>query len=52
MSGWGNDNFRKVVLNALVWLAKGEVPAGGIESVVTKARSSHTRVVVSPECKG
>jgi type 1 glutamine amidotransferase len=33
---WGNDNFRKVVLNALVWLAKGEVPANGIESAVTK----------------
>lgn len=33
---WGNDNFRKVVLNALVWLAKGEVPANGIASKVTK----------------
>lgn len=34
---WGNDEFRKVVLNALVWLAKGEVPENGIESKVTKA---------------
>lgn len=34
---WGNDNFRKVVLNALVWLAKMDVPANGIESHVTKA---------------
>jgi hypothetical protein len=33
---WGNDEFRKVVLNALVWLAKMEVPASGIESSVTK----------------
>jgi type 1 glutamine amidotransferase len=33
---WGNDNFRKVVLNAMVWIAKGEVPAGGVESAVTK----------------
>lgn len=32
---WGNDNFRKVALNALVWLAKGEVPANGIESHIT-----------------
>jgi type 1 glutamine amidotransferase len=32
---WGNDNFRKTVLNALVWVAKGEVPAGGIESKIT-----------------
>ena len=32
---WGNDNFRKVVLNGLVWLTKAEVPAGGIESKVS-----------------
>jgi len=32
---WGNDQFRKVVLNALVWLTKAEVPAGGVESKVT-----------------
>ena len=34
---WGNDNFRKVVLNTLAWLAKAEVPANGIESKVTQA---------------
>ena len=33
---WANDNFRKVVLNALVWVAKGEVPANGVESHVTQ----------------
>jgi hypothetical protein len=32
---WGNDNFRKVVLNGLLWVAKAEVPAEGVESVVT-----------------
>jgi type 1 glutamine amidotransferase len=32
---WGNDNFRKLVLNALVWIAKGDVPKNGIESTVT-----------------
>jgi len=32
---WGNENFRKVVLNALVWVAKGEVPANGVESHIT-----------------
>ena len=32
---WGNDNQRKVVLNALLWLAKVEVPKGGVESKVT-----------------
>lgn len=34
---WGNDNYRKVVLNAMVWLAKGDVPKNGIESSITKA---------------
>lgn len=29
---WGNADFRKVVLNACVWLAKVDVPASGVES--------------------
>ena len=32
---WGNDNFRKVVLNGLLWLAKVEVPEGGVSSEVS-----------------
>ena len=32
---WGNDNFRKVVLNAILWIAKVEVPPNGLECVVT-----------------
>ena len=36
-SNWGDENFRKVVLNSLVWLAKAEVPANGIASKVTPA---------------
>lgn len=32
---WGNDNFRKVVLNGLLWIAKAEVPAGGVSSSVS-----------------
>lgn len=31
---WGNDNFRKLVLNAVLWLAKMEVPANGVVSTV------------------
>lgn len=27
---WGHDDFRKVVLNAIVWCAKGEVPKDGV----------------------
>lgn len=33
---WGNDSFRKVVLNAMLWIAKGEVPPEGIESTVNE----------------
>jgi len=29
---WGNDNFRKLVLNAIVWTAHGEVPKEGVTS--------------------
>ena len=32
---WGNDNVRKAVLNALLWVAKVEVPENGVESAVT-----------------
>ena len=31
---WGNENFRKVVLNALLWIAKVEVPSDGVKSEV------------------
>ena len=34
-ANWGNDNQRKVVLNALLWIAKAEVPKDGVESSVT-----------------
>lgn len=29
---WQQDDFRKLVLNALVWVAKGNVPDGGVVS--------------------
>ena len=32
---WGNDNFRKLVLNAILWVAKVDVPEGGVASPVT-----------------
>jgi hypothetical protein len=34
-AGWGNENQRKLVLNAIVWTAKAEVPANGVESKIT-----------------
>jgi type 1 glutamine amidotransferase len=32
---WGNDNFRKIVLNALLWAAQVEVPVNGVDSTVS-----------------
>ncbi|MGD0537419.1 MAG: ThuA domain-containing protein [Verrucomicrobiota bacterium] len=34
-TNWGDGNFRKIVLNALVWVAGAEVPPGGVASTVT-----------------
>lgn len=32
---WSDDSYRKVVLNALLWIAQKEVPENGVESQVT-----------------
>jgi hypothetical protein len=29
---WGNDDFRKLMLNAIAWTAKVDVPTGGVPS--------------------
>jgi len=34
-ANWGNDAFRKTVLNALVWLTGADVPVVGVASVVS-----------------
>ena len=34
-TNWANPDFRKLVLNSILWLAKVEVPANGVESDVT-----------------
>lgn len=36
-ANWGNDDLRKLVLNAALWLAKMEVPANGVASTVSEA---------------
>lgn len=33
---WGNGDVRKLVLNALLWTAKAEIPENGVESKVTE----------------
>jgi hypothetical protein len=37
-ANWGNDNQRKVVLNAILWIAKAKVPRNGVESTPTPAQ--------------
>ena len=32
---WGDPNQRKILLNALLWIAKVEVPAGGVKDSIT-----------------
>jgi len=29
---WAHDEYRKLILNAIVWVAKGEVPKDGVKS--------------------
>ena len=33
---WGNDDFRKTILNTLVWVSKAEVPESGVASKVAE----------------
>ncbi len=33
--GWANNDQRKLVLNAILWAAKAEVPENGVETTVT-----------------
>lgn len=35
--GWANSDQRKLVLNAILWTAKADVPAEGVASTVTEA---------------
>ena len=32
---WGEDNYRKIFLNALLWIARAEIPENGVESHVS-----------------
>ena len=36
-ANWGDPNQRKVLLNALLWLAKVDVPARGVADKITEA---------------
>lgn len=34
-NNWGDENFRKVVLNAILWIAKADVPKNGVDCKIT-----------------
>jgi hypothetical protein len=36
-ANWGDPNQRRIMLNALLWIAKAEVPAGGVQDRITAA---------------
>jgi trehalose utilization protein len=36
-TNWGDPNQRKIMLNALLWMAKVDVPAGGVTDRITDA---------------
>jgi type 1 glutamine amidotransferase len=38
---WGQENFRKIVLNAILWSAKIEVPPHGVDCTVTPDDLQH-----------
>ncbi|WDE98344.1 NPCBM/NEW2 domain-containing protein [Lentisphaera profundi] len=41
-ANWANDEYRKLVLNAIVWLAKVDVPTDGVASTTpTEAELTH-----------
>jgi type 1 glutamine amidotransferase len=35
-ANWGNDEFRKLMLNALAWTSGAQVPAAGVPSTVAE----------------
>jgi hypothetical protein len=45
---WQNDDQRRLILNALVWLAKLPVPDGGIESAPVSEAEIHENLDPKP----
>ena len=35
-ANWANDQFRTIALNAMLWICKLDVPAGGVQSAVSE----------------
>lgn len=47
---WSNDDFRKIVMNAILWVAKGDVPANGLTSTVSE-KEINTNLDLKPPKK-
>lgn len=45
---WQNDDQRRLMLNALVWLAKLEVPPGGVDSAPVSDEEAHQNLDAKP----
>ncbi len=51
-ANWADDDFRRVVLNALVWVSGLDVPTGGVESRVTPTNLEASRPTGSGRLDG
>lgn len=47
-SNWQNDNYRRLILNAIVWTARAEVPANGVESRYMSDEEVNRRLLTNP----
>jgi len=46
---WSNDNFRRIVLNAILWVARADVPEGGVQSTLAAGQIDQN---LDPKGKG
>src|SRR5207302_6383557 len=46
---WEDENVRRMVLNALVWTARGDVPEGGVKSSLPEAEKPPAAGPVKPQ---
>jgi hypothetical protein len=48
---WQEDNFRKVVLNAIAWIVKADIPADGVPSVSPDALGIEANIDVEAKSR-
>jgi hypothetical protein len=41
---WQQEGYRKIMLNAILWTAKVEVPAGGVVSAAVSEKEIHANL--------